>query len=233
VPAPGLTTTSYAILSLLALRDYSAYELVQRMERSLDFYWPRARSKLYEEPKKLVAAGYARSREARNGRRARAVYRITRSGRRALREWLATPGRAVALESEALLKVAFADQGTLEGLRANLEAIRADAAATREFGRGLAEEFLGGAPTFSERMHIGVFVWGFLHDWAVQRQVWADAALAWIEDWDDVEATPERVAAARVWFEERLSRAYPDADRPPSAAPGERLGTTTGPVIHR
>ena len=221
MPSPGLTTTSYAILSLLALRDYSAYELVRRMERSLDFYWPRAQSKLYEEPKKLVAAGYARSREARNGRRARTVYRITRSGRRALREWLETPGQAVVLESEALLKVAFADQGTLEGLRANLAAIRADAAATREFGRGLAEEFLGGAPTFSERMHIGMFVWSFLYDWAVQRQVWADAALAWIEDWDDVEATPERIAAARAWFEERLSQASSETS---SSAPTRTTG---------
>jgi PadR family transcriptional regulator AphA len=63
-----LTTTSYAILSLLALREYSAYELIQRMERSLQFYWPRAQSKLYEEPKKLVAAGFARSREEPAGR---------------------------------------------------------------------------------------------------------------------------------------------------------------------
>jgi len=37
------------------------YELTQQMGRSLGRIWPRAASKLYEEPKKLVAAGLARA----------------------------------------------------------------------------------------------------------------------------------------------------------------------------
>ena len=37
-----LTPTSYAILGLLALRPWSAYELTKQVRRSLHFCWPRA-----------------------------------------------------------------------------------------------------------------------------------------------------------------------------------------------
>ena len=53
------TPTSHAILGLLAIRSWSTYELTQQMHRSLRRFWPRAESKLYEEPKKLVELGWA------------------------------------------------------------------------------------------------------------------------------------------------------------------------------
>ena len=68
-----LTTTSYAILGLLAVRSWSTYELTRQMEWSLGRFWPRAKSKLYEEPKKLEALGLATSRQETMGRRKRAV----------------------------------------------------------------------------------------------------------------------------------------------------------------
>ena len=206
----SLTTTSYAILSLLALREYSAYELIQRMERSLQFYWPRAQSKLYEEPKKLVAAGLARAREEPAGRRTRTVYKITPVGRRVLKSWLVAPGAGPVLECEALLKTAFADHGTLEGLRANIEEIRAESRQVRAFGRMLRDDFLAGAPTFTDRLHIAVLVWRFLYDWAKQREAWAEFALEWIDGWEDVRPTSDKLSAARSWFEGVLAE---DAER--------------------
>ena len=87
-----LTTTSYAVLSLLALRPWTTYELAKQMKRSLGWIWPRAESRLYEEPKKLVAAGLATSRSEPTGRRRSTVYSITPEGRQALAGWLAEPG---------------------------------------------------------------------------------------------------------------------------------------------
>jgi DNA-binding PadR family transcriptional regulator len=215
---PTLTTTSYAILSLLSLREWSAYEMVQRMDRSLRWYWPRAQSKLYEEPKKLVAVGYARTRSRKGSRRRQAVYRITPAGRRALAAWLQQPGAGPVLEFEALLKVAFADQGSLDGLRANLQAVHEEAAQVRAFGLALADEFLAGAPTFSERLHVGVLVWEHMDRWAAQRADWARFALGWIDGWDGVAATPDRIAAAREHLERRL------AERTvPELAPASRI----------
>src|ERR1700749_5243333 len=89
--SPPLTTTSYAVLGLLAVRPWSSYELTQQMDRSLGRVWPRAVSKLYEEPKKLTARGLARSAVQQNGQRTRTVYAITAEGRRALAEWLRPP----------------------------------------------------------------------------------------------------------------------------------------------
>ena len=55
----NLTPTSYAILGLLAIKPWTTYELATQVERTVKRFWPRTRSKLYEEPKKLVAAGLA------------------------------------------------------------------------------------------------------------------------------------------------------------------------------
>ena len=82
--APALTPTSYAILGLLAVKPWTTYELAQQMDRALGRFWPRAESKLYEEPKKLVAHGLARASSETVGKRRRTVYTITAKGRRAL-----------------------------------------------------------------------------------------------------------------------------------------------------
>ncbi len=52
--------------------------------------------------------------------------------RSALRTWLDQPTAGPRLEWEALIQVAFADNGTREHLLANLKAIRAEADRTRD-----------------------------------------------------------------------------------------------------
>ena len=86
----SMTTTSYAILGLLAVKPWTTHELVQQVDRSLRRLWPRAQSKLYEEPKKLVAHGYAKATDDSVGRRRRTRYTITAKGRRALAAWLSS-----------------------------------------------------------------------------------------------------------------------------------------------
>src|SRR5919107_2097307 len=113
-----LTTTSYAILGLLAIRPWTTYELAKQMERSVGHFWPRAASRIYEEPKRLVSVGMAKATEARTGNRRRTVYTITPRGRRTLRAWLAEPGAGPVLEFEALLKVFYAEHATRDGVLA-------------------------------------------------------------------------------------------------------------------
>ena len=120
-----MTTTSYAILGLLAVKPWTTHELVQQVDRSLRRIWPRAQSKLYEEPKKLVAHGYARATDDPVGRRRRTRYTITPKGRRALAAWLREPGDGPVLEFEQLLKISFADSGTKADILANLAGARA------------------------------------------------------------------------------------------------------------
>src|SRR5690349_4379260 len=144
-----LTTTSYAILGLLTLRPWSAYELTRQMERSLRVFWPRAASKLYEEPKVLVAHGYATA-ERQGGPRARTVYTVTPAGSEAFRHWLAEPGGAPVLEAEGLVRVFFAEQGTKEQLLATLRAIRVQGEAFLAVGDALTRQAAAGASPFPE-----------------------------------------------------------------------------------
>src|SRR4051794_22206579 len=120
---PPTSTTSNAILGLLSLRSWTTYELAKQVQRSLGWFWPRAERKLYDEPKRLVAAGLAQSTRAMTRGRPRTVYTVTARGRTALRRWLDEAPAPPALEFEGLVKVFFADGGTMEQLRATLQAI--------------------------------------------------------------------------------------------------------------
>lgn len=192
---PALTTTSYGILALLALRPWTTYQLAKQMERSLGWIWPRAVSRLYEEPKKLVAAGLATSRAGATGRRPRTEYSITPAGRQALAAWLAEPGAGPTLECEALVKIAYADQGTRDGLLANLAALIDDTTAKLQFGEMVATSYLEGRGPFQDRLPLSGLMWRFLWEYHVTVLRWAswarDQVEAWPEDLSQVDATAE------------------------------------------
>ena len=121
---PELTTTSYAILGLLAIRPWSTYELARQMQRDLRFVWPRAESNLYAEPKKLVAHGFASASSEPRGKRRRTVYSITPAGRRALAAWLEAAASEPRWESESIVKLLFATNGSTEQLLEHLRQFR-------------------------------------------------------------------------------------------------------------
>jgi PadR family transcriptional regulator AphA len=201
VSRPGrLTTTSYALLGLLSLRSWTTYELAQQMGRSLDRIWPRAESKLYEEPKKLVELGLARARSERVGRRPRTRYAITAKGRRALRRWLAEPGEGPVLEGEQLLQVLFAHQGTRDDTLATLAAARAWAVEQNRDSLATARAYLAGEGEFQEHVAQNMLVGGFLTELYRMVAQWSDWATALVEQWpeDPGAAVPDRAAQAHV-----------------------------------
>ncbi|HEU5085724.1 MAG TPA: PadR family transcriptional regulator [Acidimicrobiales bacterium] len=148
----ALTTTSHALLGLLALRPWTTYELAKQAQRSLGWFWPRAERKLYDEPKKLVAAGLATATEQRTGKRPRTVYAITREGRSALRAWLDEPPAPPVHEFEAMVKVFFADGGTLDQLRATLHEVERTATERLEALHAMIDESRSGPYEFAGRL---------------------------------------------------------------------------------
>ncbi|MDQ4067889.1 MAG: PadR family transcriptional regulator [Actinomycetota bacterium] len=189
-PSTGkLTTSSYAILGLLALRPWTTYELAKQMAVSLRNFWPRAESKLYEEPKKLVAHGLAEVRTEAVGRRPRSVYSITPAGREALRAWLDEPGAPASLEFEALVKVFFAEQGTKAQLVENLRRIADDQRRRVAVDAEWARRYLEGRSAFPERVAVLSLVGRLQADFNDMVLRWAEWALGAIEDWpDDIRA---------------------------------------------
>ncbi|WCO67168.1 PadR family transcriptional regulator [Iamia majanohamensis] len=206
---PTLSTTSYSVLGLLALRDWTPYELAQQMTRTLGYVWPRAERRIYDEPKRLVAAGYATAEEGAVGRRRRTTYSITPRGREALRAWLGTTPAPASLEIEGALRVLFADQGDLEQLRGALEAVRDQAREARHDLAEMADDQVaddGGA--FPERLHVNALAFRLIVEHHDLLGRWAEWALAETEGWDDATSPAEtwRPAARQVFDEAREPR---------------------------
>jgi PadR family transcriptional regulator, regulatory protein AphA len=200
----SLTTTSYAILGLLAARPWSTYELTQQMERSLGHMWPRAASKLYEEPKKLVDHGLARATQEQVGRRPRTVYSITAKGRRALARWLREPGDGPVLEWEQLVKVFFSDNGAKADTLATLQAARQWAQARSALTAAVGHQYVDEGGPFPERSaQLNVSV-RFLIDFYALVADWARWASAVVETWPD---DPSLAAADEDLVRENVARA--------------------------
>jgi PadR family transcriptional regulator, regulatory protein AphA len=180
-----LTSTSYALLGLLGVRSWTTYELAKQVQRSLGWFWPRAERKLYDEPKRLVAAGYATAADERTGRRPRTVYAITPAGRRELRRWLGEPSAPAALEFEAMVRVFFADSGTLEQLRATLEQVAGDAEARQTALRAMivTQPPPGADDEFAARRHVNALALRFQLDHERQQANWARWALEQVATW--------------------------------------------------
>lgn len=200
-----LTSTSYAILGLLAIKPWTTYELTQQMDRGLNRFWPRAQSKLYEEPRKLVAHGLARATAGEVGRRPRTTYSITPKGRRALARWVAQPAQGPVLEFESLLKVFFAEHGSKQDLLATLAATRRWAQERTLENAAIARGYLAGEGLFPERLAHTMLAGRFLADFEDMVGRWAEWATALVEEWpDDIRAAkPDR--ATLEWLSSRSS----------------------------
>jgi PadR family transcriptional regulator, regulatory protein AphA len=179
-----MTSTTYAVLGLLCVQPWSAYELAQQMARSLRFMWPRAESGIYREPQKLIDLGYATAEEVTVGpRRTKLVYSATPVGRQAFRRWLGEPSAVPQFESEAMVKFFFCDQGTLDDARRALAELQAHAETLLEAFRQITESHQASSDPFPGRQHIGVLTGRFVFDYATALASWAEWAGRHVDEW--------------------------------------------------
>lgn len=189
-----LTTTSYAILGLLAIQPWSTYELTQQVRRSLGAWWPRTERQLYEQPKILVAHGLATATQDAVGRRPRTVYDITPAGRDALHDWLGRPSAVYALEWDAILRVFFAEHGTKEQLLATLRdtAAAVDECTVADFEQ--IDDVLQPAYPFADRTHLFALLLRLEVDVYKAIADWFDWASQEVATWPDVDGPADRMA---------------------------------------
>jgi PadR family transcriptional regulator, regulatory protein AphA len=116
----SLTTTEGVVLGLLCEEERSGYDLLKRAEGSVAHMWAPAKSQLYAVLPRLVEAGLASRRTVRQSARPdKQVYRVTRAGRAAVRDWLETaPPKSW---DELMLKVFFAALCSREALLRQLD----------------------------------------------------------------------------------------------------------------
>jgi len=165
----SLTTTEAAVLALLAIEgERSAYDLTKLVAQAIAHVWSPARSGLYAVLPRLVKAGLAQRRVvSQSSRPDKQLYRVTRTGRDALDDWLETvePG---ARES-FFLKLFIGGLTEPEVLLEHVAQFQADTEARLEDYRAIE-------PTNSNRGHD----WYHRHllrlgiERAEQELVWAD-----------------------------------------------------------
>lgn len=210
----SLTTTSYAILGLLSLRPWTTYELAQQMQRALGQFWPRAESKLYEEPKKLVAHGYATAAVEHVGKRPRTVYDITPAGREALAAWLPLPSDGPVIEFEGLVRVFLAEHGTKADVLAAIDAARAWVDRRYEESEGISRAYLDGDGAFPERLPWLIVCGRFLEEMIDAVDRWAAWATTTVEGWpDDVRRAKPDLAALEAMARKAEDRLTAPTDR--------------------
>lgn len=180
------TTSSYALLGLLAIRPWTAYDLTRQAKRSMRLFWPRSEAHIYAEVKRLVRWEYATATTERTGNRERTSYAITPVGRDALTNWLATPPAAPQLEVEGLLRLLLADQGNQADARQAVRATRDAVAASYGVGVEQMRAYLAGEGPFPERAHLVGLLARFYADFAEAMLDWCDVAEAEIDSWPSV-----------------------------------------------
>jgi DNA-binding PadR family transcriptional regulator len=179
------TATSFAVLGLLSLQPWTAYELVAQAKRSLHWFWPRSEAHLYAELKRLVERGHAEAEVVDGRRRQRTRYTITPQGRAALGDWLGTAPTAPSLEVEALLRMMLADQSSVDDLRAAIETTAQQAQELRINGIALVKELLSTGGPFPQRLHLTERAATFYADFILLLLRWCNETLAEIDTWPD------------------------------------------------
>jgi DNA-binding PadR family transcriptional regulator len=219
--AKRLTPTSYALLGLIAVRPRSAYDLIAQLKRStIRLVWPGAESRLYEEPKTLVAHGLVSARAERSRRRRRTVYHVTPRGRRALRRWLDEPGAGLLLEFESMIKVVYGDFGSRDQLLRNLRRIRDGVARRSGLGLALARELADTGPQEPGRAHINAITDRFVVEIMQTTLRWSEWATKIVERWPDTSMNESTAAEARALLRENAERIEAMAAAAPAAIDG-------------
>jgi PadR family transcriptional regulator AphA len=121
------STTEYAVLGLLTKGESSGYDLQLSARKGVGHVWTAAKSQVYSVLPRLVKDGLVTSRLVRQERLPdKQVYRITRQGRRALKDWLEEPVDDLAsARSPFLLKIFFGAAMSRAALVAHVETMRA------------------------------------------------------------------------------------------------------------
>jgi DNA-binding PadR family transcriptional regulator len=165
------------------LKAWTGYELTNQAQRSLRYAWPKSERLLYSEPKKLVELGYATTRKEQIGNRSRNVYEITDRGRDALEGWTRTRTQAPRIEVEALLRLLFADHGSVEDLGGVLDQLEADIGEQHDSVVDLMASYFDGGHPFPERTHLSVLFATFQIEMFRSIERWIEFARTEIDQW--------------------------------------------------
>jgi DNA-binding PadR family transcriptional regulator len=157
-----------AALGLLAQEPGSGYDLLKHFEKSMANVWPATQSQLYGELNKLADAGLIEVADI--GPRGRKEYRITKTGRSELQQWVMNPEGDPPLRDVALLRVFLLGVIEPDEARAHMVAAAEQADAEVERLEALRDsiDWTGGDSLFFSRAALenGLRRYAMEADWA-------------------------------------------------------------------
>lgn len=234
--ARRVNTVSYACLALLADGPLTASQIVAGMERlGIRVFWPRAASRVYEEPRRLCDLAFAEV-VGPTTRGRGTTYAITDAGREALRDWLDEPGLPPSIEYEALLKVHCGGHGTVDQLLGQLDAVKDHVV------RGLVR-LMGFATTVGTEGYrnpgaarIRAMVFEYSTREVIMRARWVIDAERYVRSWPDGPPEDDELSALQQWYLGRSAELagalerFRKGDEPaePSRLPHDAPPATTG-----
>lgn len=178
--------TQNALLGLLSLRSWTAYDLTGQMRRALRWVWPRSEANLYAALKRLDASRLAKAvEEDAGGKRTRTRYEITDKGRAEVERWLReTEPEPPRIEAEVVLRTFLADLAGMDDLRRALDATRRQCAEQAATAIPIFDEYADGEPPFPERAHLNVLFMHFMAGYFEHIIGWCNDVETELEFWN-------------------------------------------------
>jgi PadR family transcriptional regulator, regulatory protein AphA len=167
------TAADFVILGFLSKAPMSGYDVRRRMAASTAHFYKTSFGSIYPSLARMEAAGLVASERADAAGRARVVYRILGSGRKAFREWLASPLDISAGPPALLARIFFLGSVGEAEARSALERIARSAAERRAWLEGALERAaaeLGDADCEPDRFQaatrsFGLEYYAFVEEW--------------------------------------------------------------------
>ncbi len=111
----------HALLGLINYQPSTGYDLKNKFQKSIHFFWNAALPHIYRSLKQMEKEGWIASTiEQQSGKPNRKVYRITDEGKKELLHWLAEPPEELEMRHTMLVKVFFGSQLPPESLAQHL-----------------------------------------------------------------------------------------------------------------
>src|SRR5271156_4557186 len=107
---PPRMDVKFPILGFLMEAEATGYDLKQRFQDPVGFFYRVSDGSIYPALKKLARDGLVKLRTERRGRRARKIYAITPRGRAHFRRMMREPAQPLFVFDESQGKIYFADQ---------------------------------------------------------------------------------------------------------------------------
>jgi DNA-binding PadR family transcriptional regulator len=122
---PKKNSARFVVLGLLSHEPMSGYDIKQRVDRQMSYFWDLSYGQIYPALRSLEDDGLVTKEiEEGEGGPDRKVYTVTPAGHEALREWLMGPVETERIRYEILLKLTFGSHVAKDVNVERLEAFR-------------------------------------------------------------------------------------------------------------